>query len=123
MLELKNDMGKDHISEIIECIKKLGYLDKTIFISFKWNNLICVKEYFSEAEVQFLVDKCDEELIKLLFESHIDIDIFYEVLSKELVDKLHSNGIKINCWTVDSPEEALRMTEFGVDFITSNILE
>lgn len=32
-------------------------------------------------------------------------------------------GLKINCWTVDTLEDAALMKEAGVDFITSNILE
>ena len=32
-------------------------------------------------------------------------------------------GIKVNCWTVDDPEIAERLVSWGVDYITSNILE
>ena len=53
----------------------------------------------------------------------MDLDIHFRGLTKEIVDKCHANGIKVNCWTVDTPEDADRMIEFGVDFITSNILE
>ena len=33
------------------------------------------------------------------------------------------DGRKVNCWTVDAPEEARRLVAMGVDYITSNILE
>lgn len=36
---------------------------------------------------------------------------------------MHDNGIKVNVWTVDSPEDAEKLTQLGVDFITTNILE
>ena len=53
----------------------------------------------------------------------MDADVGYGAIDKEYVDLLHSKGIKVNCWTVDNPEDAKRLIEYGVDFITSNILE
>ena len=44
-------------------------------------------------------------------------------MTKELVDKLHAKNIEINCWTADHAEDAERLAEYGVDYITSNILE
>ena len=34
-----------------------------------------------------------------------------------------ADGIIVNCWTVDNKEDAERMISYGVDYITSNILE
>lgn len=42
---------------------------------------------------------------------------------KELVDRIHSRGILVNVWTCDQPERAHKLVDWGVDFITSNILE
>ena len=42
---------------------------------------------------------------------------------KELVKRLHDRGIKVNCWTVDKAEVAEQLIAWGVDMITSNILE
>lgn len=36
---------------------------------------------------------------------------------------MHENGVEVNCWTVDDPADAQRLAEWGVDYITSNILE
>ena len=34
-----------------------------------------------------------------------------------------AENIKVNCWTVDDPADAERLISWGVDFITTNILE
>ena len=39
------------------------------------------------------------------------------------IDDLHAKGIVINCWTVDDPQRAEELAAWGVDYITSNILE
>ena len=36
---------------------------------------------------------------------------------------MHANGRVVNVWTVDRVEAAEKMIEYGVDMITSNILE
>ena len=51
------------------------------------------------------------------------IDIWSRALTEERVKKLLNNGIEINSWTVDDPEEAERLISWGVQFITSNGLE
>ena len=53
----------------------------------------------------------------------VDLDLFYGPLTKEFVDKCYRNDIKINVWTVDDINKANELVAFGVDFITSNILE
>ena len=39
------------------------------------------------------------------------------------VREMHEHGIRVNAWTCDKPEEALELVKWGVDYITSNILE
>ena len=51
------------------------------------------------------------------------IDALSRKLTKENIEALHSANIKVNCWTVDSKEDAEKLAMWGVDFITSNILE
>lgn len=45
-------------------------------------------------------------------------------MEKHFIEKfLHSKGIKVNCWTCDDKYAAEKLVSYGVDFITSNILE
>ena len=44
-------------------------------------------------------------------------------LTKEILDLCHENGIKVNVWTVDNKERAEELAAWGVDMITTNILE
>ena len=53
----------------------------------------------------------------------LDLDIYYKALTAEHVKALHEAGIEVNCWTVDQPEDAEKLIGYGVDYITSNILE
>ena len=53
----------------------------------------------------------------------IDVDVWCRELTKEQIDACHKAGLTVNCWTVDTVEEATKLIEWGIDYITSNILE
>ena len=123
VLELKGAMTEESVKGIYDIVNEYNYKDSTIFISFDWDNLVKLRKIDSEITVQFLTMACDDELIQKLVDNKFDIDIHHPLITKELVEKLHSKGIQINCWTCDSVEEAENLVACGVDFITSNILE
>ena len=123
VLELKSDFTDEEISQIIEIVKSFDYLENVTFISFIYSNMTKIRKICPTQSVQFLFSKFDDEMIERLIAARIDVDVYYKVLTKEIIDLLHENGLKVNCWTVDNPESAEILSAWGVDYITSNILE
>lgn len=123
VLELKNEFEKEDIARICDEIIELEYLDNVIFISFAFNNLVKLREIYPHQRVQFLVDDYSDDLPELLKEHKFDLDIHYKALSKERIDSLHKNGIEVNCWTCDDKNAGEALADWGIDYITSNILE
>lgn len=123
ILEIKNRMEKYQIEQIVNIIKAMQWFSKTTFISFYSDNIIDVRNIDKNASVQFLTGDTTEQTLKFLIDNNIDADFWSGCVTKEVVDKLHLAGLKVNCWTIDSEEDAKRLKNCGVDFITSNILE
>ena len=124
VLELKSAFTLEQTREIIAIIKSFDYLASVTFISFIPDDLLLVREVAPEATCQLLPPKNDPEWIfAYCLGNRIDLDAPHSFLTKEIVDKAHAAGLKVNCWTVDKLEDAERMIEIGVDFITSNRLE
>jgi glycerophosphoryl diester phosphodiesterase len=124
VLELKNAFEEQDIYEICDIIEGLGYLEHTTFISFCYDNLVYLRRKHPTASAQYLIGKnCPMNWLDMLKKENLDLDVYHKVLTKEIVDKCHENGIKVNCWTVDKLEDAERVIACGVDMITSNILE
>jgi glycerophosphoryl diester phosphodiesterase len=73
--------------------------------------------------VQFLFSEVTEQIIERLIADGIDADVYFRALNEQTVKVLHAAGRKINCWTVDTKEDAERLVAMGVDYITTNILE
>ena len=123
VLELKDAFNEEEICKIVDIIKEEGYLENIVFISFNWDNLILLKKNYPDQAAQFLAGEITDELIEKLVANGLDLDVHFSALTAENVKKLHDAGITINCWTVDNPEDAERLDKWGVDQITSNILE
>ncbi len=123
VLELKNKMPAEAVWEIAETVKSLGWLEKTTFISFAGENLVALRERFANASAQYLTELCTEKEIEFMIENKFDADLCGYCVTKEKVDKLHNAGLKVNVWTLDTLEHAELAKAFGVDFITTNILE
>ena len=123
VLELKNTFEPADIQKIIDIIRAEDYLSGIIFISFSLENMIHVRALLPQQPCQFLISTFPDDLIDTLVKYSLDLDIYYKALTEENLAALREKGIRVNVWTVDKPEDAARLIGWGVDYITSNILE
>jgi len=125
VLELKNAFPQEDVANIVAIVKKYMSLEDIVFISFDYQNMIYLRQLEKDARLQYLISRTavDEELIGKLKAYDLDIDIYWGALDQAGVELFHKNGIEINVWTVDDPAVAARLVEWGVDYITSNILQ
>lgn len=123
VLELKSEFTDEETERFIGIIKDFDYLDNITFISFSYDNLLRVRKIATDQSVQFLFHECTDEILERVIADKMDIDIHHEALTEELVSHFHELGIKVNCWTVNDAERGEQLAEWGVDYITTNILE
>lgn len=124
VLELKNSFLKSDIEKMIAQIITEDYLDGMIFISFDINNCIKIRKILDRAKIQWLAGrKPNADDMKTIKNYRLDLDIHYSALNKDIVNTLHDLGIEVNCWTCDNKEDAEKLVEMGVDYITTNVLE
>lgn len=131
VVELKQIFTMEQLNEILDIIREQDWLDQTVFIAFGLENLITLRQIDEKQTAQYLISGgyfrdggTNESLVDTLNQYHLDLDIQYNLLTKELADAVHAAGKKVNVWTVDKPESAIPLAEeMNVEYITSNILE
>ena len=124
VLEIKNHFEMRDIKRLIKEIEKENYIENVIFISFDFENCINVRKLLSQNSVQLITkDSITPKLIDELSEHNLDVDVLYKKLTAKDIELLHSNGIRVNCWTCDDKAVAQKLISYGIDFITTNILE
>ena len=124
VLELKNEFRPEEVYAIIDRIKSAGYWENVLVISFILNNLIALREKYPDHPAQFLIeDEWKDAYYEDLEKYNLGLDIDYQLLTPETVERVHALGQEVNVWTVNTKEDGERMVAYGVDYITSNILE
>ena len=123
ILELKSKFTDGEIVKIIDIIKSYDYLENVTFISFEYENLLKVRRVLPTQSCQYLFWKLTDEEIDKLAKAKIDADVWCIELTEEQIKKAHSRGLKVNCWTVNEIENGEKFANWGIDFITTNILE
>lgn len=125
VLELKtHDSAKREnacIDKILETVGKFGLENRTDYITFSKNGFKkLLKDCPKGTEVYYLNGDYIPEQIK--FAKGAGIDYSMKVMKKhpEWVDDCHKLGLKVNVWTVNSPEDIQWCIDKGVDFITTN---
>jgi len=124
VLEFKNPFESEHIAEVIDIIKKEKYLDNMIFISFDLENCKKLRQLLPKSDIQWLLaEEITDKIIAILNEYHFNLDCAYQAVTPKVVEKVHALGLTVNCWTCNTKVVADKMIEYGVDYITTNILE
>ena len=123
VLELKSVFTPEETAAFIEIIKSYDYLDHVIFISFHYEDLLNVRAILPDQPCQYLTGDNSDELIEKLVADKMDIDIIHTALTEERIQAMHAAGLIVNCWTVDDPARGEELAAWGVDQITSNILQ
>lgn len=123
VLELKNHFAPEQVAEIVAIVREAGWLEETVFISFDLDNLISLRRLLPDQPAQYLVCREAPDLLDTLIRHRLDLDMDYKALTPDLVRRVHAAGRLVNVWTVNDPDDARRLADWGVDYITSNIIE
>lgn len=121
IVEIKCEISIDEAKEILDIVNP--YYELITFISFNLNNLILIRSLDNNIPIQYLTSKYDDSLVDTCSKYNFGIDILFTQLDKEKIDKFHSKNICVNAWTVNEKEDAERLISYGIDYITTNILE
>ncbi len=123
VIEYKHLFTTDDLYKVVDIVQSYNYLENTIFISFIMENLINIRKKHSTIKLQFLTNKFDEDIFEKCKTYKLDYDVQFAALTKEIISRFHKAGLEVNCWVVDKPDDAKRLIDWDVDYITTNILE
>lgn len=101
--------------------KKLG--KRLTVQSFDTRSLEYIHKHYPKVALSYLTEKDETEIATILSQLSFTPcwwSPHYSVVTPENVAYCHALGIRVVPWTVDKPEDILRMKECGVDAIISN---
>lgn len=109
-----------YMQKVIEQHWKSGNI---AFIAFDFQTILETKKLYPDVPCYYLSSfRSDvEKKIKTIANSDLDgVDLRYKIIDEKLVSALFAINKDIWCWTVNAPEEALRLQNLGVSAITTD---
>lgn len=128
VIELKwstgiNSNDFSNIPMLIDSITAAGMRQRAVILTSMRPCLEYIRANWPDMELQFLGRTGWTERIDWCDSLRLHPDIAHDFLTEADVRRCHQAGLKVNCWTVDSPALADSLARMGVDFITTNRLE
>lgn len=118
-----NDITIADFSLVWNLIMKYHLEKQVIIISFMKSCLIKIRKCHPDLTIQLLTcGKIDYELAdcqKYNFHLNTCLD---KTVTKENIQKYHDHNLLVNVWTIDNSQEAEKLQNLKVNFITSNLL-
>lgn len=124
VVEIKATDNESNYDTLVELIRRYGYEESIIIISFDYAALQKIRNRSSKIMIQYLSSITTDNINRVIELGNAGLDVSYTDITttKDNIELAHKNGILINCWTVDDHQIAKTLINYGVDFITSNII-
>jgi glycerophosphoryl diester phosphodiesterase len=123
--------GPEVLPYLEKVLNETGKRKQIVIIGFNSDVVSQAKKTFPDIPVYCLVYSGQDDnkqwipypenlIAKAKADSLDGLDVYYAPLTADLVQKAHQAGLKIFVWTVDDPQDVVKMRSFGVDGITTN---
>jgi len=123
--------GQEILPHLRELLTQSGKMSRIVIIGFDLATVTMSKEMIDVPTYRLKgTEKTedteewiphDPQLVQTAKEKGLDgLDVHYAGVTKEFVDAVKASDQKLYVWTVDDPEEAIRLVKLGVDGITTN---
>ncbi|WP_242305805.1 glycerophosphodiester phosphodiesterase family protein [Bacillus cereus group sp. BfR-BA-01451] len=123
IIEMKWTGNSDAVEPLLKVLKDKGVINRCLLMSFDYEKLSKARELHKTVFLGVLGGTITTENItytKQLTNACLNID--KRNLKPEHVNLAHENGVKCGAWTINNRYEGNLFIQYGVDFLTTNIL-
>lgn len=121
VIEIKT--GPEILPFMKEVISEHWNSGKIAFIAFDYETIVATKALYPDIPCYYLsAFKADiNRRYKQIANGNLDgINLRYQIINEKLVHKFNNVNKDVWCWTVNDPEVAKKMIQFGVTAITTD---
>jgi glycerophosphoryl diester phosphodiesterase len=129
-IEIKNvpidpdwDPDESVAAGVVALVEEMGIAERVIVSCFGMGAIDAVRSMDPGIPTAWLTIPSYDQMRALdtaLEHGHRALHPHHTVVTEELVNAAHANGLALNTWTVDDPAEMKRLDALGVDTIVTN---
>lgn len=106
---------------VADAVRSYGIAAKTVVTSFKWEELLALRDYAPELTAGYLTRNVDDATLQKMRQAGVDeLCPKADEITAEKVVYWHESGFNVRAWGVSTPELMTRVYEAGVDGMTVN---
>lgn len=109
-------------AQAVELIKQYTDPEKMVVSAFDTNSLLKVHELLPEVQLGFIYNRTQDEESRHNCPVSVVIPQF-RLASRELIEEVHDEGLKVWAWTVNDNAEIKRLLTLGVDGLITDYPE
>lgn len=123
MLVIEIKTGPEILPHLQEVITQHWKSGKISFIAFDFETIKQAKSLYPDVPSYYLssfkadINKHFDAIVKHGLDG---VDLRHNIIDRELVERCHGSGLDVWCWTVNNPETARKMQEYGVSAVTTD---
>lgn len=110
------------LTALATLIAEKGLTDRCIILTSEPDYIEYLMEHHPALGLQFQADTKWEERFDWSTGKKLDVQIRADLVDADVVKRYHDSGVKVNVWTVNTPEDYARYKEMGVDYIVTDYL-
>ncbi len=121
VIEIKDDI--EIIPYLVEVIDNYWRQGKIAFIAFDFETILSAKKRYPKVPSYYLSSSLNDvnSRFDAIASSDLDgVDLHHKIIDGPLVKRFKAIGKSVWCWTVNTPEDARRMLQAGVKYITTD---
>ena len=119
IIEIKN-IKTSSVNNFLDILNKYQVLDSCMLISFDKTTLEAIRTINKKIEMAYLTSTLTADIITYCVNNRFHVNSSYNVITKDLIQEIHSKGILIGAWTVDEKTTIKTLIDNGIDFVTTN---
>ena len=119
-IEIKEYWMIHKIVELFAMVRERYEFQKCEIQSFELLPLLVARLFFPQARIMLATNEYNFNA-KAAFLLGFDLDMRFDGLTAQIVEKFHSRNRRVSCFTVNDATEAKRCAALGVDFMETDV--
>lgn len=118
----KDTKDSGHLTPLAKLIAEKGATGDCTILTSEPDYIDCLMANHPEIRLQFQADTKWKERFEWSCSRKLDVQIRADLVDADCVRRYHDAGVKVNVWTVNTPEEYVRLKDCGVDYIVTDYI-
>lgn len=111
-----------HLSPLVGLIREKGMEGSCVILTSEPDYIEYLMATHPDIRLQYQADAKWQEMFEWSTARGLDVQIRADLVDADCVRRYHDAGVKVNVWTVNTPDEYSRLSNLGVDYMVTDYL-